>query len=250
MAAMELRAGLERGLQLCQAGRYADAEQIYRALELLLTRPDIRRRAQRAGTHLLVDEFQDLTPAFLLLVRLVAGPPLQVFGVGDDDQTIYSYAGASPDHLVDFDRWFPGAAHHALEVNYRCPPEVGRVLGVASVATIAVSVAAGEDPRAGIGPEDHATLRDHLRVAEMWVAETSGLQSPAQLVEVRAARRIHGPSARIENIEGLIQLRRGQVPPAMRAFRRAIRRSGMRAAGIRSPRGSTAIHSRSKARQR
>jgi DNA helicase II / ATP-dependent DNA helicase PcrA len=76
------------------------------------------------GTHLLVDEFQDLTPAFLLLVRLVAGPSQQVFGVGDDDQTIYSYAGATPDHLVDFDRWFPGAAHHALEVNYRCPPGV------------------------------------------------------------------------------------------------------------------------------
>jgi DNA helicase II / ATP-dependent DNA helicase PcrA len=99
-------------------------EQIYRALELLLTDPTIRQRAQRAGTHLLVDEFQDLTPAFLLLVRLVAGPSHQVFGVGDDDQTIYSYAGATTDHLVDFDRWFPGAAHHALEVNYRCPPGV------------------------------------------------------------------------------------------------------------------------------
>jgi DNA helicase II / ATP-dependent DNA helicase PcrA len=99
-------------------------EQIYRALELLLTRPDLRRRAQQVGTHLLVDEFQDLTPAFLLLVRLVAGPSMQVFAVGDDDQTIYSYAGASPRYLVDFDRWFPGAHHHALEVNYRCPPAV------------------------------------------------------------------------------------------------------------------------------
>ncbi|GGI02859.1 UvrD-helicase domain-containing protein [Egicoccus halophilus] len=99
-------------------------EQVYRALELLLTRPDVRRTAQRVGTHLLVDEFQDLTPAFLLLVRLVAGPSMQVFAVGDDDQTIYSYAGATPDYLVDFDRWFPGAQHHALEVNYRCPTAV------------------------------------------------------------------------------------------------------------------------------
>jgi DNA helicase II / ATP-dependent DNA helicase PcrA len=99
-------------------------EQIYRAIELLLTRPDIRATAQRAGTHLLVDEFQDLTPAFLLLVRLVAGPFAQVFAVGDDDQTIYSYAGATPDHLVDFTRWFPGAEDHPLEVNYRCPPVV------------------------------------------------------------------------------------------------------------------------------
>jgi DNA helicase II / ATP-dependent DNA helicase PcrA len=99
-------------------------EQIYRALELLLTRPDLRRRAQQVGTHLLVDEVQDLTPAFLLLVRLVAGPSMQVFAVGDDDQTIYSYAGADPRYLVDLDRWFPGAADHPLEVNYRCPPTV------------------------------------------------------------------------------------------------------------------------------
>ncbi len=99
-------------------------EQIYRALELLLTRPDIRATVQRACTHLLVDEFQDLTPAFLLLVRLAAGPTAQVFAVGDDDQTIYSYAGATPDHLVDLGRWFPGAADHPLEVNYRCPPTV------------------------------------------------------------------------------------------------------------------------------
>ncbi|TVP68899.1 MAG: ATP-dependent helicase [Nitriliruptor sp.] len=99
-------------------------EQIYRAVELLLQRPDLRAQVQRWGTHLLVDEFQDLTPAFLLLIRLVAGPSMQVFAVGDDDQTIYSYAGATPEHLTAFDRWFPGATHHALEVNYRCPPAV------------------------------------------------------------------------------------------------------------------------------
>jgi DNA helicase II / ATP-dependent DNA helicase PcrA len=110
--------------ELARLGQLDFDEQIYHALELLLRDPEVRRRAQLAGTHLLVDEFQDLTPAFLLLVRLVAGPSQQVFGVGDDDQTIYSYAGATPDHLVDFDRWFAGAAHHALEVNYRCPPGV------------------------------------------------------------------------------------------------------------------------------
>jgi len=110
--------------ELADRGMLDFDEQVYRALELLLTRPDLRARAQRAGTHLLVDEFQDLTPAFLLLVRLTAGPSMQVFGVGDDDQTIYSYAGATPDYLVRFDRWFPGAAHHALEVNHRCPPAV------------------------------------------------------------------------------------------------------------------------------
>ena len=55
-----------------------------------------RRPAQRACRLLLVDEFQDLTPAHLLLIRLLAGPGGAVFGVGDDDQTIYGYYGADP----------------------------------------------------------------------------------------------------------------------------------------------------------
>lgn len=60
----------------------------------------------------------------MLLVRLVAGPGGAVFGVGDDDQTIYGYADASPRWLIDFAALFPGAAEHALRVNYRCPPPV------------------------------------------------------------------------------------------------------------------------------
>ncbi len=99
-------------------------DQIYRAIELLLRDPAVRAAAQASCRVLLVDEFQDLTPAHLLLIRLLAGPEGNVFGVGDDDQTIYGYSGARPDWLIDFDRYFPGATHHALEVNYRCPPAV------------------------------------------------------------------------------------------------------------------------------
>ena len=50
-----------------------------------------------------------------------------MFGVGDDDQTIYGYNGADPGWLIDFDRWFPGAGDHPLEVNYRCPAGVVEV---------------------------------------------------------------------------------------------------------------------------
>ena len=99
-------------------------EQIYRAIEILLTDPAARHQAQLASQMLLVDEFQDLTPAHLLLVRLLAGPRADVFGVGDDDQTIYGFTGASPRWLIDYDQYFPGATAHALEVNYRCAPGV------------------------------------------------------------------------------------------------------------------------------
>ena len=73
---------------------------------------------------LLVDEFQDLTPAHHLLVRLLAGPEGCVFGVGDDDQTIYGFNGADPQWLIDFAQHFPHAGDHPLEVNYRCPADV------------------------------------------------------------------------------------------------------------------------------
>jgi DNA helicase-2/ATP-dependent DNA helicase PcrA len=115
------REGLERSSE-------ADhAEQIYGAIEALCRLPGLRAQWQAQCRHLLVDEFQDLTPAYLLLIRLVAGPGLNVFGVGDDDQVIYGYAGADPGYLIDFEELFPGAAVHALEVNYRCPADVVEV---------------------------------------------------------------------------------------------------------------------------
>jgi DNA helicase-2/ATP-dependent DNA helicase PcrA len=98
--------------------------QIDRAIRTLLTDAEARDSARRACRVLLVDEFQDLTPAHLMLVRLLAGPAGAVFGVGDDDQTIYGYNGADPDWLIDFARWFPNAGDHPLEVNYRCPAGV------------------------------------------------------------------------------------------------------------------------------
>jgi DNA helicase-2/ATP-dependent DNA helicase PcrA len=99
-------------------------EQIYRAIEILVTEAGARSAAQARCRRLLVDEFQDLTPAHLLMIRLLAGPGYDCFGVGDDDQVIYGYSGATPEFLINFPEYFPGAAHHPLEVNYRCPPSV------------------------------------------------------------------------------------------------------------------------------
>src|SRR4029077_11222639 len=94
------------------------------AIEGVLREPPLRAAVQRECRHLLVDEFQDLRPAHLLLVRLVAAPAYDVFGVGDDDQVIYGYSGADPDSLINFSGFFPDAGDHPLEVNYRCPPPV------------------------------------------------------------------------------------------------------------------------------
>ncbi|MDP9404782.1 MAG: ATP-dependent DNA helicase UvrD2, partial [Actinomycetota bacterium] len=110
--------------RLAEAGAVDFDEQVYGAVEALLADGAFRRRAQAGCRHLLVDEFQDLTPAHILLLRLLAVPGLDVFGVGDDDQVIYGHAGADPSFLVHFAERFPGAADHRLEVNYRCPVAV------------------------------------------------------------------------------------------------------------------------------
>jgi DNA helicase-2/ATP-dependent DNA helicase PcrA len=107
-----------------EAGAVDFDEQIYRAIEILLTDPAAREVAQARCRFLLVDEFQDLNPAHLLLIRLLASPTYDCFGVGDDDQVIYGYSGATPEFLIDYPRYFPGAGAHALTVNYRCPTAV------------------------------------------------------------------------------------------------------------------------------
>ncbi len=104
-------------------------EQIYGAVELLLADGDLRRRLQARYRYLLVDEFQDLTPAHILLLRLLGSPRFDVFGVGDDDQVIYGHAGATPAFLIDFDQLFCGATNYALGVNHRCPAAVVEAAG-------------------------------------------------------------------------------------------------------------------------
>ena len=109
---------------LAERGQVDFDEQIYRAIEVLIMDPSVRAAAQARCRRMLVDEFQDLTPAHLLLIRLLVAPGFDCFGVGDDDQVIYGYTGATPEFLIDFADYFPGAADHPLEVNYRCPPAV------------------------------------------------------------------------------------------------------------------------------
>lgn len=97
------------------------SDMVLRASEYLLASPSFTAQIRAETGVLLVDEFQDLTPSLLLLTRLLAGPAQEVFCVGDDDQTIYGFSGASPRWLVDFNTFFPGSHTHFLATNYRCP---------------------------------------------------------------------------------------------------------------------------------
>ena len=100
------------------------SEMITLACEFLSSDKDFRERIRKTLGILLIDEFQDLTPSLAQFTKLISGPSHDVFCVGDDDQTIYSFTGASPKYLVQFDELFPVANYFSLETNYRCPPNV------------------------------------------------------------------------------------------------------------------------------
>lgn len=161
-------------------------EQIVHAIELLLSDGEFRRQEQARHRHLLVDEFQDLTPAHVLLLRLLAAPAFDVFGVGDDDQVIYGHAGASPRFLINFAELFPGGAEHALEINYRCPAPVvaaARHLLGYNDARVAKTITAAR-PDDGSGTLDlvtHAPDAGARAVVDAVQAAIAAAGSPAEV---------------------------------------------------------------------
>jgi DNA helicase II / ATP-dependent DNA helicase PcrA len=169
-------AGFDRYREILAERSWVDHdEQIYGAVEALLRDPALRRQVQRECRHLLVDEFQDLTPAQLLLVRLVAAPAYDVFGVGDDDQVIYGYAGADPDFLVRYGHYFPGADSHPLQVNYRCP---------APVVAAAVSLLSHNLTRVPKEIRSGAALHQPGHRGDLAEAGASGSHEPGQPLQI------------------------------------------------------------------
>ena len=73
---------------------------------------------------MLVDEFQDTNPNQYELIKLLCGDRRSITVVGDDDQAIYSWRGASVRFLFDYERDFPGTRIIKLEQNYRSTPEI------------------------------------------------------------------------------------------------------------------------------
>lgn len=104
----------------CQRAGVVDfAELLLRAHELCRDNAAILAHYQRRFRYLLVDEFQDTNALQYAWIRLLAGNSGQVFVVGDDDQSIYSWRGAQVDNIHKFAKDFPGALTIRLEQNYR-----------------------------------------------------------------------------------------------------------------------------------
>ncbi len=71
-----------------------------------------------------MDEYQDTTPLQARLLELWLGDRRDLCVVGDEDQTIYTFAGATPAHLRDFGTRYPDARVIPLLANYRSSPQI------------------------------------------------------------------------------------------------------------------------------
>ncbi|MDO5533175.1 MAG: DNA helicase PcrA [Propionibacteriaceae bacterium] len=101
---------------------------IMTAVHLLQAHPDLREKYRRRFRHVLVDEYQDTNHAQYVLVRELCGvgegyegeqEPPELMVVGDSDQSIYAFRGATIRNILDFATDFPGARTILLEQNYR-----------------------------------------------------------------------------------------------------------------------------------
>ncbi|HPI67269.1 MAG TPA: UvrD-helicase domain-containing protein [bacterium] len=89
------------------------------ALKLFRTRPAILKKYQTQFKYLLVDEFQDTNFAQYELIKLLAGAQKNITVVGDDDQAIYKFRGASVSNILQFKTDFPESQEIFLNQNYR-----------------------------------------------------------------------------------------------------------------------------------
>ena len=94
---------------------------------LLSDHEDVAAQVRRTYQHLVVDEYQDVSPVQQRLVDLWLGPNQDVCVVGDPAQTIHTFAGARAEYLLSFASRHPGARTVELVRDYRSTPEVVEV---------------------------------------------------------------------------------------------------------------------------
>ncbi|MBO5082089.1 MAG: ATP-dependent helicase [Lachnospiraceae bacterium] len=94
-------------------------DMVVNCYQLLLEDANVLRKWQESFRFILVDEFQDINPMQYEIVKLLAESHHNIFAVGDEDQSIYSFRGANPKISFQFLKDYPEAKQLFLSINYR-----------------------------------------------------------------------------------------------------------------------------------
>jgi DNA helicase-2/ATP-dependent DNA helicase PcrA len=182
----------------CQREGVVDfAELLLRSYELLARNEILREHYASRFRHVLVDEFQDTNLLQYRWLKLLAGRGASCFAVGDDDQSIYTFRGARPGNMADFEREFRVEKVIRLEQNYRSH---GNILDAAN-ALIAnnrhrlgknlwTAAGAGEPLRVFEGGSDGDEARFIVEEARALAREGTPLARMAVLYRSNAQSRV------------------------------------------------------------
>ena len=101
----------------CNAMDFSDL--LMNMLILLRSHKLVRKTLQLRYRYILIDEYQDTNATQFSLINLLVNNEKNLFVVGDDDQSIYSWRGANPHNIIGFQETYPEAQMFHLEQNYR-----------------------------------------------------------------------------------------------------------------------------------
>lgn len=159
----------QQRLRRAQAMDFDDL--LFWVLTIFLEQPQVLDFYRTRWTQVLVDEFQDTNQIQYRIVKALAEDHRQICVVGDDDQCIYSWRGANPTNILDFDRDFPEVKIIRLEQNYR---STSNIIQAASILIGQNRLRRGKKLWTANGPGDPVSVymaRDDKEEAEFVAAE-------------------------------------------------------------------------------
>lgn len=115
--------------RLKQADAMDFDDMIVKTVELFAKNPDVLAHYANRFRYIMVDEYQDTNHAQYVLVKTLAGAHRNICVVGDDDQSIYRFRGATIENILNFEKEYTDATVIRLEQNYR---STSRILDAAN----------------------------------------------------------------------------------------------------------------------
>ena len=139
-------------------------------LYIFSTNEDIRTKWQQRLEYIMVDEYQDIDGLQYSLMKELCGCHNNLFIVGDPDQTIYTWRGASVRFILDFEKEFPNVKTIMMNTNYRSTPQI---------VSVANSLIANNRNRVkkdliSVLPDSVPVVFHHAKTSEteaMWIAK-------------------------------------------------------------------------------
>ena len=185
--------------ELHEAGALDFDDLLCETVRLFKTKPEVLEYYQNRWQYIMVDEYQDTNHVQYMLVAMLAKKNKNLCVVGDDDQSIYKFRGATIENILSFERQFPGAKVVRLEQNYR---STQNILSAANRVIEHNTERKGKNLWTSNGDGNKITIRrcvDEDREAEFIADKVlDGISNGANYSDFAVLYRMHAQSASLE----------------------------------------------------